>query len=122
MGCQYHGRTNDPLHVSPSGYDNADWTVPFPALKEEDAEALSPEQAEGALAYFGEYTSSFLSLALLIVLVFDVRYTIIFRVYFELYLCINGVSIYGTSYMNRSGLLTLWFIYLSNAGSMYPWL
>ncbi|XP_063840224.1 trafficking kinesin-binding protein 1-like isoform X2 [Scylla paramamosain] len=35
-----------------SGYDNADWSVPFPALKEEEAEALSPEQAEGALAYF----------------------------------------------------------------------
>ncbi|XP_069943670.1 trafficking kinesin-binding protein 1-like isoform X4 [Cherax quadricarinatus] len=35
-----------------SGYDNADWGVSFPALKEEEAEALSPEQAEGALAYF----------------------------------------------------------------------
>ncbi|XP_071546512.1 trafficking kinesin-binding protein 1 isoform X2 [Panulirus ornatus] len=35
-----------------SGYDNADWGVTFPALKEEEAEALSPEQAEGALAYF----------------------------------------------------------------------
>ncbi|XP_068220882.1 trafficking kinesin-binding protein 1 isoform X2 [Palaemon carinicauda] len=35
-----------------SGYDNADWGVTFPALKEEEVEALSPEQAEGALAYF----------------------------------------------------------------------
>lgn len=35
-----------------SGYDNADWGVSFPALKEEEVEALSPEQAEGALAYF----------------------------------------------------------------------
>nr|XP_045615262.1 trafficking kinesin-binding protein 1-like isoform X5 [Procambarus clarkii] len=35
-----------------SGYENADWGVSFPALKEEEAEALSPEQAEGALAYF----------------------------------------------------------------------
>ncbi|KAK4291390.1 hypothetical protein Pmani_035780, partial [Petrolisthes manimaculis] len=47
-------------------YDNADWSVPFPALKEEDAEALSPEQAEGALAYFGEYKLLFFfNLALL---------------------------------------------------------
>ena len=36
-----------------SGYDS-DWTVQFPALKESEVEALSPEQAEGALAYFGE--------------------------------------------------------------------
>lgn len=46
-----------PLYVyplRPAGYDNADWGVTFPALKEEEAEALSPEQAEGALAYFGK--------------------------------------------------------------------
>ncbi|XP_076033795.1 trafficking kinesin-binding protein milt isoform X2 [Oratosquilla oratoria] len=35
-----------------AGYDNSDWAVPFPALREEEASALSPEQAEGALAYF----------------------------------------------------------------------
>lgn len=35
-----------------AGYDNSDWTVPFPALKESEVEALSPEQAEGVLAYF----------------------------------------------------------------------
>ncbi|XP_037085685.1 trafficking kinesin-binding protein milt-like [Pollicipes pollicipes] len=35
------------------GYENEDWFIPFPALKEEDkSRRLSPEQVEATLAYF----------------------------------------------------------------------
>ena len=41
-----------------SGYENEDWFIPFPVLKEEEKSSpLSPEQVEATLAYFGEYRS-----------------------------------------------------------------
>jgi len=46
-----------------AGYENADWFIPAPALRSEDADLkLSPDQIRETLNYFSEYLSIFPSM------------------------------------------------------------